>query len=122
MENRELLSVLRSIDRRLALLTASEERALRERLMSDVLRTKARSAIFDAIDGQAGSPELANIAGVSDRAAQLTVKEFLDLGLVREVPGTAGRAIVVQKDDDAIIQWYIRAVSSTPPPEKSIEK
>lgn len=107
--NEEMLDVLRSIDRRLALLTGPQERDLRRRLETSVLRTTSRSSMFDAIDGTAGSPELASAAGVSDRAAQLFVKDLLDLGLVRVVGGTTGRGFLVAKDADAIVRWYLRA-------------
>jgi phage terminase Nu1 subunit (DNA packaging protein) len=62
--------------------------------------------MWDAIDGQAGSPELAKIAKVSDRAAQMFVKDLLDAGLVGTV--ATGRGTVVARDDDAIVQWYLK--------------
>jgi len=64
--------------------------------------------MFDAIDGQKGSPELAKAAKVSDRAVQLFVKELLDLGLVRVAPEATARGIVVARDDDAIVDWYLQ--------------
>lgn len=103
----EVLRLLASIDRRLALLTASQERALRAALREDLLGTPARVAMFDAIDGERTSPQLANLAGASDRAAQLFVNELLDLGVVRRVPGSAGRAVIVEHDDAGIIAWYL---------------
>jgi len=110
MDNEETLRLLRSIDRRLALLTAPQERDLRQRLVSEVLRTEARVAMFDAIDGRRGSPQLARTAEASERAAQLFIKELLDAGLVRVVGGTTGRGFLVEKDDDAIAQWYARRI------------
>jgi hypothetical protein len=62
--------------------------------------------MWDAIDGKAGSPELARLAKVSERAAQLFVKDLLDVGLVIAVAGLRGT--VVQQDQDAIVQWYLR--------------
>lgn len=108
MTDAETLRVLRSIDRRLALLSGAEDRRLRARLVGDLLRTPARTAMFDAIDGQRGSPDLAKAARVTDRAAQLFVKELLDLGLVQVVPGTTGRGVIVARDDDAIVGWYLQ--------------
>lgn len=107
MDGEETLRLLRSIDRRLALLTVPQERDLRQRLIADVLRTDARVTMFDAIDGRRGSPQLAQTAGASERAAQMFVKELLDAGLVRIVGGTTGRGFLVEKDDDAIAQWYV---------------
>lgn len=101
------LRLLRSIDRRLALLTGAEERKLRAKLRAELLRTPARLSMFDAIDGRTGSPDLAKAAGVTDRAAQLFVKELLDLGLVEVAPGTTGRGVFVARNEDAIVRWYL---------------
>lgn len=103
----ESIRLLRSIDRRLALLTGEEERRLRSRLRADLLRTAARVAMFDAIDGRRGSPDLAKAAGVTDRAAQLFVKELLEMGLVDSVPGVAGRGVIVARNEDGIVRWYL---------------
>lgn len=103
----EAIKLLRSIDRRLALLTGPQEREVRQRLISDVLRTEARVQMFDNIDGRRGSPELARTANVGERAAQMFVRELLDAGLVRVVAGTTGRGFLVERDDDAIVQWYL---------------
>lgn len=102
------LSLLRSIDRRLALLSGTEKRRMRARLVADLLRAPGRTAMFDAIDGTKGSPDLALAAKVSDRAAQLFVKELLDLGLVRIVPEAAARGVVVERDEDALVDWYLQ--------------
>ena len=67
--------------------------------------------MFEAIDGKRGSPELADAAGVSDRAAQLFIKELLDLGLVNVVSGTTGRGFIVDRDEDAIVRWYLHRVA-----------
>jgi hypothetical protein len=107
----DILAVLRSIDRRLALLTGGQERDLRQKLVSELLRTPARVRMFDAIDGQTGSPELARIAGASERAAQSLVQELRDLGLVRVATQTTGRGFAVEKDEDAIVQWYVQLVA-----------
>jgi hypothetical protein len=104
----ESLRLLRSIDRRLALLTASQAVDLRQRLVAELLRTDARVAMWDAIDGRRGSPEIARTARASERAAQMFVKEMLDAGLVGTVGGAPGRGVLVEKDDDAIVGWYIR--------------
>lgn len=103
----ETIRLLRSIDRRLALLTGEEERRLRSRLRADLLRTAARVAMFDAIDGHRGSPDLAKAAGVTDRAAQLFVKELLELGLVDTVQGAGGRGVIVARHEDGIVRWYL---------------
>jgi hypothetical protein len=102
----EMLGVLRSIDRRLALLTMTEERDVRKALIGDILTTPARLSMWDAIDGRAGSLELSKAAKVSERAAQLFVKDLLDTGLVSQVANQRGT--VVTKDEDAIVHWYMR--------------
>jgi hypothetical protein len=106
-DDTEILAVLRSIDRRLALLTGDQERMLRARLRADILTTPGRLAMFDAIDGRTGSPEIAKAVGVSERSVQGFVKELLDLGLVRPVPGAAARGVIVERDDDALVRWYL---------------
>jgi hypothetical protein len=110
-DDEEMLGVLRSIDRRLALMTVRQERDVRERLIAEVLKTPARVRMFDAIDGVTGSPELARIAGAKERTAQQLVQELRDAGLVREATKTIGRGFAVAKDEDAIVQWYVRSVS-----------
>jgi hypothetical protein len=102
------LRLLQSIDRRLALLTGPQERELQARLSADVLRTDARVAMFDAIDGKRGSPEIAKLTGASERAVQMFVKDLLDDGFARVVPSATSRGLVVEKDEEAIVQWYVR--------------
>jgi hypothetical protein len=104
----DVLRLLTSIDRRLALLTATQERDLRAALASDVLTTDGKIAMFDAINGQRGGAELAKVAGLSARSGQLFVAELLDLGLVRQVEGTSGGAVIVERDDAAILAWYLQ--------------
>ena len=107
-DNDELLKLLASIDRRLALLTAAQDHELRQALAADVLRTSARIKMFEGIDGSRGSGELAKMAGVTDRAAQLFIKELLELGLVRAVTGGGqGKTLIVERDEAAIIDWYL---------------
>lgn len=105
-DDERVLRLLASIDRRLALLTAGQERDLRRALHAE-LRTEARIRMFNLIDGNRMSPELAKAANVSERAAQLFVKELLDAGLVRDTGKGGGRTVVVERDDDAIVQWYL---------------
>lgn len=108
MEDETLLAVLRSIDRRLALLTGPQERDLRRTLIADLLKTQARVKMFDGINGQRGTADLVKLASVSDRAVQQFVKELTELGLVRPVDGGDRRGVVVERDDDAIVQWYLQ--------------
>jgi hypothetical protein len=116
MDDPDVLKLLRSIDRRLALLTGKEERDVRRALVDEILTTPARTAMWDAIDGRAGSPELATVANVSDRAAQLFVKDLLNAGFVNVV--TSGRGTVVEKNDDAIVRWYLDRVGYVANPAK----
>lgn len=99
--------LLRSIDRRLALLTVREEREVQMRLNSEILRTESRRAMFNAIDGRRGSPEIARAVGASERAVQMFVKELSDEGLVRPVV-RGGRGNVVEKDEIGIAEWQLR--------------
>jgi hypothetical protein len=104
----EVLRLLASVDRRLALLTASQDRELRETLKAELLRTPARIAMFDGLDGERGSAELATLGNVSERAAQLFVKELQELGLVRVVSGGGqGRTLIVERDEAGIIDWFL---------------
>lgn len=105
MDEPDLLTVLKSIDRRLALLTGSQERAVHDALDADLLNTEPRRKIFYAIDGERGNPELAVVGGVTPRAAQNFVNQLLELGLVRSVG--AGREVVVRRDEDGIVQWFV---------------
>jgi hypothetical protein len=107
----EVLAVLRSIDRRLALLTGAQERDVRKRLINEILRTPARIKMYDAIDGGTGSPDLARLAGAKERTAQSLVQELRDLGLVKVAGSTIGRGFTVAKDDEAVLQWYLRLVA-----------
>jgi hypothetical protein len=111
----EVVRLLASIDRRLALLTATQERDLRMALTSELLRTPARIAMFDGIDGQRTGADLAKLAHVSARFGQLFVTELLELGLVRKVPGATGRAVIVERDDAGILDWYLRREAYQPP-------
>jgi hypothetical protein len=106
VDDDRVVRLLASIDRRLALLTASHERDLRRALEQDLLRSDGRTKMFDGIDGRRTSTEIAKVAGVSDRAVQLFVKEMLDAGFVRDAGTGSGRAVVVERDDGALVQWY----------------
>jgi hypothetical protein len=106
VDDDRVVGLLASIDRRLALLTATHERDLRRAVEQDLLRSDGRTKMFDAIDGIRTSNEIAKIAGVSDRAVQLFVKEMLDAGFVRDAGTGSGRAVVVEHDDVALVQWY----------------
>ena len=107
MDDDEIPRLLASIDRRLALLTGPQERDLRQTLVDSLLRTPARVALFDAIDGLLGSADLAKRAGVSERAAQAFIKELLEVGIVRPSTIGGGRGSIVERDDGAIVQWYL---------------
>lgn len=102
-----IVQLLSSIDRRLALLTARHERDLRAALEERLLKTKARVGMFQLIDGRAGAPAIANKIGVSDRAVQVFIKEMLELGLVKDTGTGSGRSVIVAKDEEAIVQWYL---------------
>jgi hypothetical protein len=106
VDDDRVVSLLRSIDRRLALLTGPQERAVREALAADVLNTGPRQRMFDAIDGLMGNPELAALGGVTPRAAQNFVNQLLELGLVS--PVGSGREVIVQRNEDGIVQWFLR--------------
>jgi hypothetical protein len=103
----EIVKLLAAIDRRLTLLTISEERELRQALKSDVLQGRGQVEMFYGIDGVRGSGELAKLGGVGERSAQMFISELLSLGLVREVIGGTGRAVIVERDETAIVNWYL---------------
>lgn len=102
----DVLRLLASIDRRLALLTATQDREMRQAIEREVLRSEGRIKMFYAIDGIRTSPQIAKVAGVTDRSVQIFVKELLDTGFLRETRSDSGRAIVVEHDQDGIVQWY----------------
>jgi len=102
-----MLQLLQSIDRRLALLTAADERDLRTKLTDEVLRAGGRVALWNAIDGERNSQDLAKAAGVSERFAQLFVNELLGLHLVRRVEHPSGRGTVVERDELGAVDWYL---------------
>jgi hypothetical protein len=106
MDDERVLSLLASIDRRLALLTAGQERDLRQ-AFNEELRSQARIRMFELIDGHRTSAELAEPANVGERAAQLFVKELIEAGFVRDTGRGSGRTVVVERDDDAIVRWYV---------------
>jgi hypothetical protein len=109
----QIVRLLESIDRRLALLTATQDRDLRQTLRTELLRTPARIAMFEGIDGERGSGELSKLGNVSERAAQLFVRELLDLSLVRSVPDkSVGRTVIAERDEAAIIDWYLQRDAS----------
>jgi len=113
VDDERVVTLLASIDRRLALLTAPQERDMRRRLEQDLLRTDARTKIFDAIDGRRTSQEIAKAASVSDRAVQLFVKELLDAALVRDTGASVGRAVIVEQDAHGIAQWYAKQLQAS---------
>jgi predicted transcriptional regulator len=103
-----MLEKLESIDQRLALLTVAEERNLRREVEDRLLRTEKRVLMFDSIDGERSSADIATNSGVSGRAAQAFVKELLDLGLVRVVREVGARGFIVAHDRAALVRWYLR--------------
>jgi hypothetical protein len=105
VDDDSVVGLLKSIDHRLALLTAREARDVRAALVADVLNSEPRQKIFEALDGKLGNPELAKIGGVTPRATQNFVNQLLELGLVRSVSG--GREMIVVRDDDGILRWYL---------------
>jgi hypothetical protein len=103
MSDEELLSVLRSIDRRLAILSASKEQEIAKVFRAEVLRTENRASMWHAIDGRTTTAGIANAAGVSDRLAQMFVKELREFGFVHEDPNGSGTA----QDFDAVLAWFL---------------
>lgn len=110
MDDDSVVDLLKSIDRRLALLTAPQERAIRAALQEDVLNTEPRQRMFDTIAAPKGTTELAAAGGVTPRAALNFINQLLELKLVRAVG--AGRDVIVARDEDGIIQWFQRRETS----------
>jgi predicted HTH transcriptional regulator len=111
MDDEAILTLLQSIDRRLALLTLTQQKDIQQRLNKEVLRTDARLAIYQAINGNRTSPDIAKMTGASERAVQMVVKELLDAGLVRQT-GKAGRGPLVERDESGVIKWYLDRLSA----------
>jgi hypothetical protein len=111
MDDELLVELLTSIDRRLALLTGAQERDICWALKEDLLRTPGRTAMFDSVDGQRETPDVAKAAGVSLRAVQLFVREMIDMGIFREVGARAGGGLVAAHDDSGIVRWYFSRVA-----------
>ena len=111
-DNDDLIRILASIDRRLALLTAPQEREMRREVEQGLLRSGGRTRMFDAIDGRRTSEEIANVAGVSKRAAQLFVKELLDAGLARDTGAGTRGSVIVELDHETLVQWFVARVAS----------
>lgn len=107
MDDERLIPLLASIDRRLALLTAVQERDMRRVLQEELLRTRGRVAMFNSFDGVRTTAEVAKAAGVSVRAVQLFVKEMIDLGILSEVGSSAARGLVAAHDEYGIVRWYV---------------
>lgn len=103
----DVVRLLASIDRRLALLTIAEERELRQALKDELLQGRGREEMFYGIDGARGSGDLAKLGGASERTAQTFINELLELGLVRRVDGESGRAVIVERDETGIVNWYV---------------
>jgi hypothetical protein len=66
--------------------------------------------MFEAIDGVRGSSDLAEEAKVSERSAQLFVKELLSIGLVHPAGDVGGRTVIVERDEEAILRWYVESL------------
>lgn len=103
----EVLRMLISIDRRLALLTATHARDLRKALEEDVLKTANRIEIWDNINGRRAAPDIVKETGGNLRVTQKFVKELLDAGFIRDTNTGAGTAVVAEHDDEAILRWYV---------------
>lgn len=80
-DNDEVLRLLQSADHRLALLALDQEMSLRTYTLGTPLTSQERARTFNAIDGVRGSSERAAVVGVTERAAEVFVKELLELGL-----------------------------------------
>lgn len=107
MQDDRGLRLLASIDRRLALLTATHERELRVAFESEILRSEGRQRMWDRINGQRSTAEIAKEAGSNLRVTQIFVKEMLDAGFVKDTQTGGGRAVIVDRDEEAILRWYV---------------
>ena len=101
------LQLLASIDRRLALLTVTHERDLRDAFDAQVLRSEGRQKMWEKINGQRSTPEISKEAGSNLRVTQIFIKEMLDAGFVKDTQTGVGRALVVDRDEEAILRWYV---------------
>lgn len=111
-EDDGVVRLLTSIDRRLALLTATQERDLRQAFEKEILKTPQRVTLWAMVDGRRAAPDIVKETGGSLRVTQKFVKEMLDAGFLKDTKTGTGTSVVAEHDEDAILRWFVRRDAS----------
>lgn len=111
-EDEDVVLLLTSIDRRMALLTATQERDMRRAFEDEVLKTPQRVALWAQINGRKAAPDIVKETGGNLRVTQRFVKEMLDAGFLKDTKTGAGSAVVAEHDEDAILHWFVARAGS----------
>jgi hypothetical protein len=106
-EDDDVVRLLTSIDRRLALLTATQERDLRRAFEEEILKTPQRVALWALVDGRRAAPDIVKETGGNLRVTQRFVKEMLDAGFLKDTKTGTGPAVIAEHDEDAILRWFV---------------
>lgn len=109
----DVVRLLTSIDRRLALLTATQERDLRRAFEEEILKTPQRVALWALVDGRRAAPDIVKETGGNLRVTQKFVKEMLDAGFLKDTKTGTGTAVIAEHDEDAILRWFVTREAST---------
>lgn len=112
-EDEAVVRLLRSIDRRLALLTATQERDLLRAFREEILKTPQRIALWALVDGRRAAPDIVKETDGNLRVTQKFVKEMLDGGFLKDTKTGTGSAVIAEHDEDAILRWFVTRDLST---------
>ena len=112
----EVVRLLRSIDRKLSLVTAGHELVMLRAFQAEILRTRPRTAMWAAIDGKTSTAGLAHAAGASERLAQMFVKEMRESDFVRDADDDR----YVEQNEDAVLCWHTTQMQSRSIPNEPL--
>ncbi|MDP9066783.1 MAG: hypothetical protein M3N53_00350 [Actinomycetota bacterium] len=112
-EDEDVVRLLTSIDRRLALLTATQERDLRRAFEEEILKTPQRVALWGLVDGQRAAPDIVKETGGNLRVTQKFVKEMLDAGFLKDTKTGTGTAVIAEHDQGAVLRWFVTRGDAT---------
>lgn len=101
-----LIKIGEQILAELQLLTSATKAAALLRFQNDFLVTEPQRKMYEAIDGEKDAQEIADIAGVSLRAAQLLIKDLVDNDLVNVTKRS--RSKIPCKATDKIATYYAK--------------
>ena len=112
-DDEEVVRLLTSIDRRLALLTATQERDLRRAFEEEILKTPQRIALWEKVDGRRGAPDIVKETGGSLRVTQIFVKDMLEAGFLKDTKTGTGKAVIAEHDDEGVLRWFVNRNTSS---------